>query len=443
VVLATIGTDGDVFPYLALGSQLRRRGYRVTLTTSAAYADLARQRGLEFEPLVSVAEIDEWFRHPDCWHPLKGAVVGARWSMQYLERNCALLTRLVSSGESVLVAPPTVMAARLLHDQLGTPLATVILQPWVIHSNSEPPRMARMSLPRHSPAWLGGLYWGLVNRLGDRLIGRQVNTVRRRMGLPPIRKLFRWWLSPQRVIGLFPGWYGPPQADWPAQIEVTGFPLDDGVSDRKLPAKVMEFLQAGEPPVLFTFGTGMQHANRVFAACLEACRRTNTRGLFLTKHPQQLPQPLPPFACHAEFAPFGTLFPQCAAVTRHGGIGTTAQALASGVPQLIVPFAFDQFDNAARLKRLGVGESVGLRRRGASQIAAALQRLKTSEVRERAQLLAERMPSTGISSAADHVEALFSTSEQPTRLNVHVIANGPHQPAGPSTKGRKVQRAES
>jgi rhamnosyltransferase subunit B len=441
VVLTTIGTDGDVFPYLALGSHLRERGYRVTLVTSAAYADLAAQRGLEFEPLVSVAEISEWFAHPHCWHPLRGPAIGARFGVKFLDRQYELLSRLVGTGDSVLVSHPGVLSARIVHDRLSTPMATMLLQPWTIQSNIEPPQMPRMTLPRGWPDWAGHLYWRMVDALGDRMIGREINALRQRLGLSPIRRVFRWWLSPQCVIGLFPDWYGPPQRDWPAQIRVTGFPLNDGLPGRELPASVAKFMEAGDPPVAFTFGTGMQHASRLFAACLEACRQANVRGLFLTKHPEQLPQSLPSFACHAAFAPFRTLFPRCAAVTHHGGIGTTSQALAAGVPQLIVPFAFDQFDNGVRLKRLGVGDWCGLRRRNAGHIAAALQRLMVPEVRERCRIQSERIEENGLDAAADQVESLFPSDVWAPQPHVTMTK---HRVSGSTAeKARRRQPTES
>src|SRR5947209_11251198 len=106
----------------------------------------------------------------------------------------------------------------------------------------------------------------------------------------------------------------------------------------------------------------MMHARDELAASAEACRLLGRRGLLVTKHPAQLPPTLPPGVIHVDYAPFSELLPRCAALVHHGGIGTTAQALAAGVPQLIVPFAHDQHDNAARVKRLGCGAELASRR---------------------------------------------------------------------------------
>ena len=157
---------------------------------------------------------------------------------------------------------------------------------------------------------------------------------------------------------MFPGGFGPPQPDWPPQTKLTGFPLYDGQPGGGLPPEILHFCLAGDPPIAFTFGTGMMHAADTFRKAVEVCRLLGKRGILLTRYERQLPAPLPTSMRTFEFAPFLALFPLCAAVVHHGGIGTVAKALSTGTPQLILPMAFDQPDNAARVKSLGAGESL-------------------------------------------------------------------------------------
>ena len=96
----------------------------------------------------------------------------------------------------------------------------------------------------------------------------------------------------------------------------------------------------------------------------------------MTRYPEQLPKDPGDHARHEAYVPFSRVFPRCAAVVHHGGIGTCGQALAAGVPQLTMPLAFDQPDNATRLERLGVALWVRPKKfrgeRVASQLAALL-----------------------------------------------------------------------
>jgi rhamnosyltransferase subunit B len=224
--------------------------------------------------------------------------------------------------------------------------------------------------------------------VGAFLMGGPLQRVRDDLGLPPVRRVFQWWLSPQRILGLFPDWYGKPQSDWPPQLRMTGFPLYDGIPPGGLSPDVRAFCQEGTPPVAFTFGTGMMHGEHLFHTAIDACRILGVRGLLLTKYGQQLPTSLPPFVRHCPFAPFQELFPYCAAVVHHGGIGTVAKALAAGTPQLVLPLAFDQRDNAIRVKRLRAGDWLPRRRRDGPSIAKALAKLMTAAARENSRLVA-------------------------------------------------------
>ena len=417
VILTSIGTDGDVFPYVGVGAALARRGHRVTLAVAEDYRALAEANGLAFRPLVTREENEQCFGDPDFWHPLKGPWIGARWGVAFLPRQYALLAELARDGRSVLVASPGIVPARLVQEKLGRPMASVVLQPWMIRSSSAPPVMpGGLTLPRWAPRPLDALYWLGIDAVGAVLLGGPLNALRKQLGLAPVRRVFNWWLSPQRVLGMFPDWYGCPQPDWAGQIRMTGFPMFEGAKGgagngsanaSALPDDLAAFCAAGPPPVAFTFGTGMRHAADLFREAAGACEAAGVRGVFLTKYAHQLPAPLPPSVRHVAYAPFGHLFPRCSAVVHHGGIGTIAKSLAAGVPQLVLPIAFDQTDNAIRVKRLGAGDWLPARRATAPRIAAALKNLLTPEARARSQALASRFtPDDPLERAAQLVEAL-------------------------------------
>jgi rhamnosyltransferase subunit B len=159
----------------------------------------------------------------------------------------------------------------------------------------------------------------------------------------------RWANSPQRVVCAWPEWFAPPQSDWPAQAITSGFPRWSA-ADASLDPALAEFLKKGPAPIGFTPGSAMAHGRDFFERAIAACAALNRRALLITPYADQLP-----FARAVSYAPFELLLPRLAALIHHGGIGTTAQALAAGVPQGVVPFAHDQFDNATRLVKRGVG----------------------------------------------------------------------------------------
>jgi len=208
-----------------------------------------------------------------------------------------------------------------------------------------------------------------------------LNAWRAELGLPPVSRVLQsWFHSPQRVLGLFPDWFGDPQPDWPPQVRCTGFVLSDEkcAPDAEPPgarASLDQYLAGGEAPVVFTPGSANRHAAQFFRAAIDATATIRRRALLVTSYRDHLPSSLPEHAHHVTYASFATLFPRVAAVVHHGGIGTSAQALAAGAPQLVMPMGFDQPDNALRLTALGVADTIPPARFTAARVGTALDRL--------------------------------------------------------------------
>ncbi len=381
IILATMGTDGDVFPYLGLGSALLERGHRVTLAAPETYQHRAIDLGLEFESLVSAADVQRMLSNPDLWDPFRSGPMMAKWGNPMVPHQYELIARLASEPESIIVANPGVVAARLVQETLRCPMASLLLQPGVLPSCTAPPAMpGGMSIPTWFPYPLRKLYWRVVDFAGYLLVARSLNQFRATLGLSPIRRFFRWWLSPELVIGMFPEWYAAPQPDWPPQLRIGGFGRFDGVR-HELPDDIRQFCEADTPPIVFTLGTGMMHAREFFREAVAACESIGERGLLLTKYPDVIPDDLPTTIRHYPFAPFRELLPRCKAIVHHGGIGTTAAALEAGCPQLVIPLAWDQPDNGARIKKLGVGTVLNSRHRKSPHLSRALVELTTPETR--------------------------------------------------------------
>src|SRR5207253_8193503 len=185
--------------------------------------------GLGFCPLVTAAEADRMLADPDLWHPLRSGPMMARWGRPMIPRQYDPLARPARDPGSVIVANPGVLAARLVQEKLGVPTASLPLQPGLLPSSTAPPEMpGGLTIPFWLPHPLRRLYWLAVDAAAYALVAPSLNRVRARPGLSPVRRVFRWWLSPDLVLGLFPDWYAAPQPDWPPQLRLAGFGRFDG-----------------------------------------------------------------------------------------------------------------------------------------------------------------------------------------------------------------------
>lgn len=409
VILTSVGTDGDIYPYVGLGSRLRSRGHEVTLCVSSHYEHLSNANGLSFVPLITAEENRELFDHPDFWHPRKTGPLSAKWGLQYLERQYHVLSKLVQD-DTVIVSNPGVFAAAMVCERYGCPSVSLLLQPWLIPSTVKPPLMPGLGFLRRAPRFVWKIFWRLLDSYGDRLIGGEMNRFRASLELKPINRVFSNWLSPQLVIGMFPDWFASPQADWPDQIKLAGFPLTDGRASLELPEVVNDFCRSGPPPVAFTFGTGMRHSASLFHLATAAVTASKRRAIFLTKHADQLPGPLAPHILHCPFASFDRLFPLCSAVVHHGGIGTASHCMQAGVPQLILPICFDQTDNGDRIRSLGIGTWLKKRHQTPSSIAAALDHIGSPATRQRCAAIQQMIAcDNGLDHAVRQIETLHQS----------------------------------
>jgi UDP:flavonoid glycosyltransferase YjiC (YdhE family) len=416
VMLMPLGTWGDVIPFVRLGRELQRRGHAVTLVACELFEPLARREGFEFFPLLDCAEYQRIFANPQLWHPRWAAITFLREAvLPFLRRQYEIVERACRTGEcDTLVAPCQSLGARVAQERLGVPLVTVHLAPYMFRSAIRPRKVSGVSLPDWmSPRWKRAVF-RMADYCGDQSFGRSVNAFRAELGLPRAKRVFwEWWNSPERIVGLFPDWFGEPQADWPRQTVLAGFLANDADESSPLTDEVEEFLAAGPAPILFTAGTAMAHGEKFFAESVKAARDLGARAILLSQYRDQLPDVVPAGMLQLEFVPLERLLRRVAAVVHHGGIGTTSQALAAGVPQLPVPMSFDQPDNAYRVECLGVGRSLARHRYNAATAAPVLAHLLNDrEVDARCGEVAVRCArSQAVRVACDAIEALALVAE--------------------------------
>jgi rhamnosyltransferase subunit B len=378
VLIVTLGSGGDVHPYLAIGRALRRRGVGVSVLTNPHFAGRVASAGLEFLPFGTEQQYLEVLRHPDLVHPFRSPFYVFRELI--LERARALFaaTRqaLIDHHSSALLAHHVAFGAVWAAQRRHVPVATGTLAPIFWLSRHDPSVYGLLKRRIPNPLFR----WRLAasELLGRRWIDGPINAIRHELGLPAMRNAFRAHATGSDLpMGLWSASLRGPMADDPASGLITGDCVFDGSDELpNLPRALREFLDAGEPPIIFTLGTSVvHHGEDFYALAARAAGALGRRCVLVGANPQAVPSFARAFALCVPYAPFSALLPLGCCTVQHGGVGTTHASARAGRPQVVVAFANDEFDNADRIARLGAGVAIHARRLTLRRLAESLDRV--------------------------------------------------------------------
>ena len=421
IVLSTFGSFGDIHPYVAIALELKARGHLPIIATSEVYREKMEAQGIAFHPvrpdLPSYDQPDELARMlEELMDPRQGSERVMQLVLPHLRDIYDDLSAAVADAD-LLLTHPLPLVGPLVAQIRKLPWVSSVLAPISFFSAYDPPVPPQLpalhSLLKRSPAIARAVMRLATIRL-DRLM-EPVYRLRSELGLPRGEQpLFAGQHSPTKVLALFSKVLAVAQPDWPAHTCVTGFPLYDRrdyFGESEAPPEVLEFLDAGPPPIVFTLGSSAFWVARDFYRdSIAAAGALGRRALLLIGHSRNLPQAaLPEGVAAFEYAPYSEVLPRACAIVHQGGVGTTGQGLRSGKPVLILPHAHDQFDNAARVARLGCGRVLPRPRFNAETGARELRTLlENASYRDRAAQVAEVVrQERGASVAVDEIEMVL------------------------------------
>jgi rhamnosyltransferase subunit B len=384
-VVVTIGSAGDLFPFMAMALALRERGHRVSFLAPEQHEPYVKDSKLPFTGLPADPAV---LLDPDLWHPTRGLKVVWRATRPAMAQIVPFVDALPQDEAVVLLVHPLALPeADLCRAQRpGLKVAAAWLAPQNLPTVHDPLLLGPWPVPSWVP--LGLRRW-LLKRLAKTFIDpvalQDVNAARQARGMPKASSMLEHLFAvPDLSVTLFPEWFAPTQPDWPQPIYRAGFPLFDPKPDAPLSPELERFLTEGltagqGKPLAFTHGTGNTQARAYFEHAAKAVQQLGQRAIFLTPHREQLPANLPPAILWQDYVPLRRLLPQLALLVHHGGIGTTAECLRAGTRQLVAPLAHDQFDNAARVTALGVGASLPASKLDDVRLARTLGRMLADE----------------------------------------------------------------
>jgi len=367
IILSTFGSFGDIHPYVAIALELKARGHQPVIATSEIYREKVETAGLEFHPvrpdMPSIDQLDEVAKVvEDVMDPKRGPEAVGDMIIPYLREIYTDLDA-ATDGADLLLTHPLPFAGTMVAQKKQLPWISSVLAPasfLSVYDPIVPPQWPWLyHLMRLTP-WVGRGVLALAKIKLEKMT-QPVYDLRLELGLPRGEQpLFKGQHSPTKVLALFSKVMAEPQPDWPPNTVVTGFPFYDRrdyFGETEAARGLLEFLDAGPPPIVFTLGSSaIWVARNFYLDSIAAAKALGRRALLLIGITRNLPaEPLPEGIAAFEYAPFSQVLPRASAIVHQGGVGTTGQGLRSGKPVLVVPHAHDQFDNGNRVARLGCG----------------------------------------------------------------------------------------
>jgi rhamnosyltransferase subunit B len=386
VVLATLGSLGDLNPCIAIALELKSRGHDVLISSSESYRGRVLQCGLSFHSIrpdlrIDKETIERILRNDGAEYLVREVLLAC---LSYTYRD---LTRACTDAD-LLISGDLVLAAPLVAEKQGIPWISAVLSPSSFGSIYDffPTLAARIGKVASRIAS------GIMNELARfsmRSWTPPVDALRQEIGLARDRHpLTVGRLSSRMVLGLFSSVIDVPRSDWPAATRVTGaiFYDRDGYP-KTISSELQTFLDQDEAPLVFTLGSSATLSpGNFYEESVKSAQILGRRAVFLVgKNSKHLNLTAKLLA--SDYEPYSALFPRAAAVIQAAGAGSIAHSLRAGCPMLLLPYGgFDQPLNAARLERRGLARTINPREYTAEKAVSEIScLLNNPEFKDRAQ----------------------------------------------------------
>ena len=412
ICILTVGTRGDVQPYVALGTALRAAGHEVKLATLGRFEALVRAYGLEFalfeeSPLSFLERViasgGSFLRRAYETKGILDSMMG---------RLLADALRFAQEADLIITSNLLIYPGYQLSKLLSVPSIGTLLVPYLRTRVFPNPAFCSGRRSLTGPGNL--LTYDIFNEAVWQLYRGSMNRHQRRFGFRPLPS---WGMAGQMLRDHYPFLCAyspsivPRPADWSDGIHVTGYWFLDAPAHWEPPAALQAFLDAGPPPVYIGFGS-MTSAGPAGVARLivEALEQSGQRGVVQNDSLGISQVDASGEVLLLNSTPHDWLFPQMAAVVHHGGAGTTAAGLRAGVPTITSPAYGDQFFWGQRIAELGAGPPpIPRKHLTADRLATAI-RLATNDHRmhERARVMAQEVGAEeGVTRAVRLIEGIL------------------------------------
>ena len=406
ITILALGSRGDVQPYAVLGNGLRAAGHQVRFITFESFAPLVAENNLDFHPIHGDAQALVATGGAD--------MLGLVRSFGSLAEGYAHDLSAPELGETDLIINqlPAGLYGYDLAEKYGVPMALASVIPLARTSTYPLMGFPKLPIPGYNKityyigeqmAWQ--MFRGVINRWRKQIL---------KLPALPLKGYFEKFGTRQNpIVNGFSQYVVPRPADWGEHVHITGYWFPEQ-KDWEPPKELVSFIEAGAPPVFIGFGSmPVKDPQRTTTIILDALKQSGQRGILHMGWGDLGNQPLPESVFKIDYAPYDWLFPRMAMVIHHGGSGTTAFGLRSGVPSSVVSFVFDQHYWGKRIAALGTGpEPIRYKELTVERLTQIILKcVSNSQMKQKAIELGKKVhEENGIKNALKVIEEIFNLS---------------------------------
>jgi rhamnosyltransferase subunit B len=417
-ILTTDGTWGDVLPFMFMAKELKRRNHEVLILSNEHYFEYAKEQGIPFIKTTSETDRIDFLSNKELWDPNLGMSVVAKYTGVIFSKTFKVLEDTLEehkrNGEKVdmILSHSFSYAAKTISELYQIPHASILISPIQLKSSYRLPVFYGGKNYNFIPHIIKKMAYSLINKfILDPLFPKEINEFRRSRGLIPIKSFVFWNTEADLTIGLWPSWYSPLQKDQTKNTRLVGFAKNVEVSlgskNQDEFEKLEFWIKSHKKPILVTMGSGYLFNEEISKTLEDISKITEERFILVGPNHDKNSTLKSDKIFEIHQIPFSKILPLCKLAIHHGGAGTLAQVINSGIPHLVIPQSHDQPDNAHVIWKNSLGEIVWKQNPNPEDIISKITSVLSSKnILENCKLAKSKtdLESDGIMKACDLIE---------------------------------------
>lgn len=399
VLITTLGSSGDLHPLIGIGLELKNQGHTVGFATSFYFKKQVEAQGFTYYEVYPNLDPHLEDLKKFVTDPVKGPeLLHKNYIFPELEKSYDSFLKIIDDYDIVLSATLTYFAP-IACEVKKKPWISICLSPMLFFSAYDPPILAVLPGLKKwyfSPGFNRWLFKTLFRFSSSWL--KPYHELRKKAGIKKdLNPFLKEGFSPYGTLALFSTQFGQPQVDWPNNVCVPGFCFYDNSQPPSNQEALLDFLKTNPQPVLFTLGTTtVMNPGKLYEVFMEAQKKTNFSCIILVgkENYEKYKKYQTDRIFVSDYISYSQIMPKCGLIIHQGGVGTTAQGIRSGNPMIIIPHCNDQYDNADRVRKLGVSQTIPYKKLNAKRLHQLISEvMKSDEMKQKSLALSKQIQS--------------------------------------------------